>query len=297
MNKHYFFSVFIVIISCSVFMELTTSCSKGTKTEDTEQAKIDSLTKLCQEQRNHVNELENFVFSLSQTMDSIDVQEKGLLAEGNLEKRMKQGKESLLINLKRYKETIERQREQIKNLEDRLTAKNDEMSAKMLQIVSFYKKQLEEKEKTIASLQNTIKQNKSDIIQLQTSVSNLLSKSEKQEATIQEQKNTLTRQTNMINTCYVKIGTKKELKSAGLISSGLLKKTKVDNAQLNPDKFESMDMRKCNDIKINSSNPKVLTQMPSSSYSIIKNEDGTSYLHINDPNKFWSVSRYLIIQL
>ena len=297
MKKHYFLSAFIAIIGCYLFIELTTSCSNGAKTEGTEQAKIDSLTKLCQEQRNHVNELENFVFSLSQTMDSIDVQEKGLLAEGNLEKRMKQSKESLLINLKRYKETIERQRDQIKNLEDRLTAKNDEMSAKMLQIVSFYKKQLEEKEKTIASLQNTIKQNKSDIIQLQTSVSNLLSKSEKQETTIQEQKNTLTRQTNMINTCYVKIGTKKELKSAGLISSGLLKKTKVDNAQLNPDKFESMDMRNCNDIKINSSNPKVLTQMPSSSYSIIKNEDGTSYLHINDPNKFWSVSRYLIIQL
>jgi len=297
MKKHYLLSAFIVIIGCSLFMELSTSCSKGAKNEDAEQAKIDSLTQLYQKQSGHVKELEDFIFSLSQTMDSIDMLEKEIVAERNIEKRGKPSKASLLNNLRRYKATIVRQKEQIKKLEDRLAAKNDEMSARMLQIVSFYKEKLDDKDRTIASLQSTINQNKSDIRQLQTSVSNLLSKSEAQEATIQEQKNTLTQQTNMINTCYVRIGTKKELKSAGLISGGFLKGKKVDNSKLTPDKFESIDMRNCIDIKLKSSNPKVLTQMPSSSYSIVKNEDGTSYLHITDPNKFWSISRYLIIQL
>ena len=108
MKKHFFLSAFIVIMGCSFFMELTTSCSKGGNTEQTE---MDSLTQLYQEQSNHVKELEDFVFSLSQTMDSIEIREKGFVAEGDLEKGKKQSKESLLNNLKRYKETIEHQKE------------------------------------------------------------------------------------------------------------------------------------------------------------------------------------------
>ena len=37
-----------------------------------------------------------------------------------------------------------------------------------------------------------------------------------------------------------------------------------------------------------------MTQMPEDSYSIEK-KGNTSVLHIIDPDKFWSVSKYLII--
>ena len=292
-----FFSPFAIGTSFVVLLLLTLSCKNDSSTGTDNQNQIDSLTLLTEKQGAHIKDMETFITSLALTMDSIDMQEKELVAEGDVEKKKKRSRESVINSLNRFKETIERQKQQIANLENQLSAKNDEMSSRMLQIVSYYKQQLEEKDATIANLQRTIRENKSDIKQLQTSVSDLLTANKAQDERIKEQETTLSRQTNMMNSCYVKIGTKAELKSAGLISTGLLKKTKVDEQAFTPDKFVAMDMRSCNDLKLNSPNPKVLTNMPASSYSIVKSDDGTCYLHIIDPSLFWSISKYLVILL
>ncbi len=49
-------------------------------------------------------------------------------------------------------------------------------------------------------------------------------------------------------------------------------------------------------LTINSSSPKLLSQNPEGSYTLTENEDGTTTLTITDAEKFWNVSRYLIIQ-
>lgn len=298
MKKNYFISIHLLVSMTLVMMiVLMISCKNDSQMGTDAQNQIDSLTILTQDQGDHIKEMELFITSLSQTIDSIDLQERELVVDGDIEKRSTQSRESIINNLNRFKETLERQKLQIEDLERQLSTQKGEMSSKMLQIVEYYKHQLEEKDKTIANLQKAILENKSNIRQLQASVTNLLTTNKEQNEIIKEQENTLTRQSGMINSCYVKIGTKKELKSAGLISTGLLKKTKVDESMFTPDKFVAMDMRNCNDIEIKSSNPKILTNMPSSSYSIVKNENGTCYLHIIDPSKFWSVSRYLVILL
>lgn len=294
MKKGKLVSLFIAVVTLpSLFL----SCNNTTNNNSEGQAKIDSLSNLAKNQQEHIIEMENFVNSLSQTIDSINKQEEDILSEGDIEKSKPLSKKEIINSLKRYKETIDRQKELIANLEKQLSNKTDEMSAKMLQIVSFYKKQLEEKDATIASLQRNISENKRNISELKTSVNNLLSTNEAQKETINEQKDVMTRQTNMINTCYVIIGTKKELKAEGLLNTGFLKKTRLNDSMLTSAKFTKMDMRECNDLLIKSSKPKILTQMPSSSYSFVNNADGTCYLHINDPNAFWSITKYLVIQL
>ena len=278
------------------FVSLFMSCNSASK-DNKDQMKIDSLTNLAKNQQEHISEMEDFVNSLSQTIDSINKQENEILNEGDIEKGKPLSKKAIINSLKRYKETIDKQKELIANLEKQLSSKNDEMSAKMLQIVSFYKKQLEEKDATIASLQRNISENKRNISELKTTVDNLVSTNEAQKVTINEQRDVMIRQTNMINTCYVIIGSKKELKAQGLLETGFLKKAKINESMLTSAKSTKRDMRDCNDILIYSSKPKILTQMPSNSYSFVKNADGTCYLHIIDPNAFWSISRYLVIQL
>ncbi len=280
-----------------VITGLLLSCGNSTPSQTDEQLKLDSLNSLAKKQQVHIGEMEEFITSLSLTMDSINMQEKELVGEGDLEKKKKTSKETIIKNLREYKELIKRQRQKIASLEKQLSAKNDEMSSKMLQIVTFYRKELEAKDKTIASLQMDIEKNKKVIKNLQTSIGELTATTEQQAKVIKEQEGVMDNQTNMINTCYVKMGTKKELKNAGLISGGFLKKTKLETSMLTPSNFIEMDMRKCNDLVIASKNPTILTQMPASSYEIIKKDDGTCYLHIKDPNAFWSISRYLVIKL
>ena len=92
-----------------------------------------------------------------------------------------------------------------------------------------------------------------------------------------------------------RIGTKKELTSQGLLSGGFLQKKRVNHDAINKDMFTKVDIRTFTEVTINSSNPKILTQMPASSYRIEKGK-GSSILYILDPTAFWSVSNYLIIQ-
>lgn len=289
------YSSIIMLATCFAALSFV-ACDKGTDKVSTEQTKIDSLTNVTKKQQSRITDMESFITSLSQTMDSIDMQERELVGEGDLEKREKKSKAMIINDLRRFKETLERQKQQIMNLESQLAAKEDEMSAKMLQIVTFYKKELEAKDKTIASLQQNIATNKRDIKNLQASVDHLILSNKEKDETIKEQENIMTNQTTMINICYVKIGTKSDLKKAGIITGGFLKKSKLDYSKMSPDLFTEMDMRKCNDIPINSSNPKILTQMPASSYEIVKTEKG-SYLHITNPSLFWSISKYLVVQL
>jgi hypothetical protein len=101
----------------------------------------------------------------------------------------------------------------------------------------------------------------------------------------------------MINKAYVKIGSKKDLKAAGLLKGGLFAKKKLDTSNLRKELFQEVDMRSCNELQIQSSNPKILSPMPESSYKFVKDDKGNCYLHIISPDEFWSVSKFLVIQL
>jgi chromosome segregation ATPase len=202
----------LIVNGCFVLLiGFATSCTNRSQNESY-QVTIDSLIAQNNKQSSHIQEIEGFITSLSQTMDSINIQEMYLIYEGDIEKRKPVSRSSLIKNLKLYKDIIDRQKEQIGKLERQLASKGDEMSIKMSQIVAFYKKQLEEKDRMIASLQMNISEHKTSIRNLQASVSSLLATTSEQEQKIIEQEATMSRQTDMINTCYVRIVQKRNLR-------------------------------------------------------------------------------------
>lgn len=272
------------------------SCSNQSNERSEADMKIDSLTQLSKKQKEQIGNMEGFISSIAETMDSINTQELELIKNGNIERRGT-GKSVILNNLKRYKETIQRQKEMISQLEQRLSEQKDAMSEKMLQIVAFYKKELDAKDQTIAKLQSDIASNKKDISILKEEVDNLTATKLEMDKTIKEQDATLLNQTNMINKAYIKIGSKKDLKAAGLLKGGLFAKKKLDTSSLKKELFQEVDMRSCNELQIQSSNPKILSPMPESSYKFVKDDKGNCYLHIISPDAFWSVSKFLVIQL
>jgi translation initiation factor IF-2 len=88
----------------------------------------------------------------------------------------------------------------------------------------------------------------------------------------------------------------KELKEAGLLSGGsLFKKSRLDLSKVNASAFEKIDIRRDKTFKIPAKKVSVLTQMPSGSYEIKQNTDGTSTLTVTDANRFWSVSNFLVV--
>ena len=100
---------------------------------------------------------------------------------------------------------------------------------------------------------------------------------------------------DLLNEGYIKIGTKKQLTELGIVSGGFLKKTKVNYDAIKKGAFMRVDIRQFTEMTIESGDPKILTQMPKTSYKIIKNGK-TSTLYVIDPTAFWSISNFLIIQ-
>ena len=101
-----------------------------------------------------------------------------------------------------------------------------------------------------------------------------------------------------LNAAWFVYGTKKELKEQGIVDERFLAKDRVlQNSDFNKDYFTQIDIRKDKIIKLHSKSAKLLTTHPDGSYEFIKDEKEQQVLLIEDPTEFWSVSRYLVIQV
>ena len=94
---------------------------------------------------------------------------------------------------------------------------------------------------------------------------------------------------------YYIIARKQTLKEKGLLKTSLFSK-KIDGNHIVKENFTKADRKELKTLTINSRTPKVLSANPETSYTLTENEDGTTTLTITDADRFWNVSRYLIIQ-
>ena len=92
-----------------------------------------------------------------------------------------------------------------------------------------------------------------------------------------------------------RIATKSELKKHNIIESGFLRKTKLMKGDFDKDFFVISDKRTLTTLPLNATKVKVLSSHPENSYELIE-ENGQKNLKINNPDKFWSLSNYLVIQ-
>lgn len=289
MKKNYYFTIIFLTF---IFFIL------GCKNESVDMSKYmserDSLISENRRNKTELEELNGIMSEIALGLDSIAMQEDILYSNKDKDGVLL-SKKQILENLKYLEETLARQRKKIKQLEDSLVTGNNK---KLSSIVSFLNQQLAEKDMEIQSLKNDLNNRNRDIRDLRTklgTMQNSVKAAESKAAVLSE---ALKTQDEVLNECYVKIGTKKELQQAGLLKGGLLSKKKINYQNVNKSDFEKVDIRRFTSVHLASSKPKILTPLPNSnSYHFEKNGDGTITLFIDDPAAFWSVSNYLIIQL
>lgn len=278
---------------------LLTSCNNKNSNIKQILAERDSIIKIKEAKSAELGELNKFVATISDGLDSLARQENVLFSN-----KSKDGiivsREQIKQNLKFFEDMLNRQRKKIQQLQDSVATKGatNQSVAKLNSIIDFLNLQLEEKENEIKKLKGVLSDQSKSISELQRTLTAMHSRAEKAEKKAETFKSALTTQDEIINECYVKIGTKKQLKDAGLLKTGFLKKKKIEYSNIDKSKFTKVDIRKFRSIQLHSNNPKILTPMPSTnSFHFNDNLDGNITLVIDNPTKFWSVSNYLIIQL
>ena len=280
-----------IYLLCFTLLAIIAFTSCNNKTEKLQQ-EVDSLQTTLQQRNQDYSNLENFVSVVSDGLNAINIQENTIFRTDP--EKPTPSREQMKQSLVQLKETLQQQRDRIEQLEKEVATGNAD-AAKLKTIITALKQQITQKDAQISDLMAQLEQSKLSVEQLTSRIGALTQQTSEQATRIAQQEEVMQAQDQILNEGYIKMGTKKELKEAGLLSGGFLKKSKVDYSNINLNMFQKIDIREVTSITIPSKSPKILTNVPVSSYNL-RQEGQNTILVISDPTAFWSVSNFLIIQ-
>ncbi|MBQ8463614.1 MAG: hypothetical protein IJ544_05810 [Prevotella sp.] len=257
------------------------------------QEERDSVMNVNEQQRQVLDDLTATLVEVSSSLDSIAVGE-GMLRESNegpvLTKRQ------MLDNIAAFKETLAANKERLAELERNLAGRTDEL-AKLSTLVKHLNQELEAKQARINQLEEELQSANANIDRMRAEMNDMTTTIGSQQDEINAQREAMQTQDEALNTGYYVIGTKGELKSKGLVSGGnIFKKKKVNYGSIEEEQFTKVDIRETTQFNIPSKKVKVLTEMPSDSYTIMTTGN-SSVLKVTNPSRFWGISNFLIIQI
>lgn len=299
----------VMLFAVCAVMALT-GCNSGQKKMNPADIQNDSLRSIIQARDNEINDMMGTLNDIQEGFSEINAAENRvtIAKDGEGADKATVIKEQIQFIAQRMKEN----RELIKKLQEQLKEtgfKGDQMKktienlqAQLIQKDGELKKlraELQAKNIHIAELDETINGLNSDVASLNTSVQNLNTEKTNltnEKAQLQTESNkkseTISTQDKQLNTAWYVFGTKKELKQNNILNDG-----KVLREGFNRNYFTKIDIRVDKEIKLYSKSAKILTAHPSSSYSLSKDSNGQYVLRINDPQSFWSTSKYLVVQV
>ena len=150
----------------------------------------------------------------------------------------------------------------------------------------------------IVTLQEDLAKKNVRIQELDEMVASLNEDVEDLSTTTAAQSEKLQEQDKQLQTAYYCFGTAKELKDQKILSGGgLFAKSKVLQSGFNKDYFISIDIREVKEIPLFAGKAKLKSNHPEGSYEFVKDEDGNMTLKITDEKAFWSLGKYLVIEV
>lgn len=269
------------------------SCNNQTSqtNNDAIQAQNDSL----------MLELSNRDAELDEIMGSFNEIQEGFREINEAENRVdltgdaienKSSADKIKEDIRFISEKLKSNREQIAKLEEQLKNSNYQ-SAQLKKAIKNLTAQLEEKQRQIETLQAELASKNIRIAELDEAVSDLNKNVDQLTAENEAKTKTVAAQDKALNTAWYVFGTKSELKDQKILEKGDVLK----NQDFNKDYFTKIDIRVDKEIKLYSKRAELLTNHPAGSYELVKDDKGQLTLKITNPKEFWSVSRYLVIQV
>ena len=299
MKIDYFAKTFIVFLMSLGILSCNQSASKYSRLME----ERDSLKLENEIQSKNLNSIVEMIDTINSVLDSITMEEGMLFLAPT--KEVKFAKSKTLRDLDRFEHVLRHQQRRIDELDSLLSLNVNNNQSGMRILIANLKLELEKKDVQIAKLRNELSRKDVDISRLRKEVQEQKETISKQGETIvsqgdkiSEQENVIAKQDEMMNNCYILIASRKELGEMGITSKKrFLKVSKLLNEKEFDERlFQTVDIRQCTELSFNAKNPKILTNMPKSSYNITKTNKGEYVLSITNVTSLWSVSNFLVIQ-
>lgn len=273
-----------------IAMTMIACQEKKQDAESAAQATIDSLKAV---NANQAQELEEFMGLIDQVNEGFRLIKE---AEGRIDVRdasvEKGNTQHITEDMEFIQQTMKQNHELIEQLKKKLSNSSKSMSSLAKQVEAL-EQQMAEQDNRIQELQTqlaerdiVIEEQGKTISKLNENVSSLTTENEEKAAQVAAQDKEL-------NTAWYVFGSKKELKEQRILTSGDVLK----DGNFNKGYFTQIDIRHTKSIRTYSKSAKVLTSHPDGSYQLIKNDNKEYEIQITDPALFWSVSKYLVVQV
>ncbi len=285
----------ILLAVCTV---LLVSCGQQSAEYKRLQAENDSLRLENTKASSELNDMLSTLDDIEAGFQSIRDAENYLSLQQKAGDEMTPGRrEQIKENMKLVSETLKKNREQIAELQDKLN-KSGNKNKTLQTMIDRLSKELDEKTAMIVSLQEDLAKKNVRIQELDDMVSDLNENVENLSTTNAAQSEKLSAQDKALHTAYYCFGTAKELKAQNILTKkGIFTKTKVLQDGFNRDYFITIDTREVTEIPLFSSKAKLQSNHPETSYEFTKDEDGNVTLKITNPEAFWSLSKFLVIEV
>lgn len=158
---------------------------------------------------------------------------------------------------------------------------------------------IQTRDSVINDLDGTI----SEIEQNITFIKNKRGQLEMQQEGAPDQKEGIIEDIALMNTMLEESEKKiEELKENGVVTReggilGILGKTKALNKNLNDNYFTKLNIRSTQTIPLYTKKAEIITEHSDSSYRFVYQDDLIAYLEIEDPNEFWKLTKYAVIDV
>ncbi len=272
---------------------LLASCNQ--KELDHSNQSRDSLLTVANQQNTEINEFINSFNDLEATIDSVAKRQQVITMTTNQNGDLAPNQEARINSeIMAINNLMDENRNKLAELNRKLKSSahaNDGLK----KTIELLTNQLAQKEAELTDLNAKLASVNAKVDQLQTNVTELAGANAAQAQII-------TSNVQTMHTAYYVIGKSKELAAAKVIDrdGGLLGigKTSKINTEIDNSKFTQIDYTVTTTIAINGKDASLITSHPADSYTLekdAKDKNMVTNLVITSPEKFWSVSKYLVI--
>ena len=279
----------IVLILISVIA--VTACTDGLKQQEKRADVVrDSLMQVINQKDAELNDIMGTFNDIQEGFREINLAQGrvNLSAPGS----EKMAKEDIMENITFIQRTMQLNRERIARLQQQL--KTSSINAdKLKSTIDELSRQMEEKEKQIQELEAQLKAKDIQIEEQTKTIKDLNTNVAELTASNEQKTQSVNRQDRELHTAWYVFGTKKELKEQGIVKSSQV----LRDSDFNKDYFTKIDTRVVKSITLYPKSASLLTSHPSDSYVLERDAQKQYTLYIKNPDVFWSVSKYLVIQV
>lgn len=286
---------FYAVITVLAFV--TVSCVENSSKYKTAVAQRDSLALAQQALDSNynqtlvlLNDIESGFAEINHNQDQMKLNLKGV--EGASSRR-----ERIAAQMSVIKKSMEDNKAKIEELR-RLAAKRGKANSQLEETIKRLQAELDEKTTQVQSLQAELEQKNIKINELTTTVTEQGKNIAEQQSTIDQQKSTIKGQDADIHTVWYTVATSKQLKEEKIVTGGgLFQSKKLAANEFDAKNFTQGDSRNITSIPTNSKKAKILSLHPQDSYKLVVGADKKVSIEITAPAKFWSMSKYLVVQI